>query len=484
MDDLCFTPATELVAMVRSKAVSPVEVIAAVQRNIEQQEPHLNALAASLPDQAMEAAKQAEAAVLRNEALGMLHGIPVTVKDFADTKGVKTERGSYIIKGFVPNDDAPIVTRLKNAGAIVIAKTTTSEFGWKATSHSPLTGITHNPWKLGYNAGGSSAGAAAAAAAGYGPLHQGGDAAGSIRLPAHFCGIYGLKPTFGRVPLVPIDIGDCSAHLGPMTRTVADAALMLQVMAGPHPLDQFSCEMPPARYVERLNEWPRGKKIALSIDLGHARVDPQVRDLVRSAAKVFEDDLGATVTEISPDWGKLGPELIRFFWASHETAYATYLAQWRDKMDPGLVACINAAAGYTVGDYQRMRERKRDYCAAIHRMFQAWDYLITPTASVPAFPADRLQPADWPQHEWDWFAWAEFSYPFNFASNPAASIPCGFTREVLPVGMQIVGRRFDDLGVLQASAAFERARPWTDQRPPLKRQALETSCVCRGRDRI
>lgn len=467
MNDLCFTPAIELAALLRTKAVSPIEVLQAVQSHIERQEPHLNALATSVPDLAMEAARAAEAAMVRGDTVGPLHGVPVTIKDFSNTKGIRTARGSYVAAGFVPSEDAPIVTRLKNAGAIVIGKTTTSEFGWKATSHSPLTGITHNPWKQGYNAGGSSAGAAAAAAAGYGPLHQGGDAAGSIRLPAHFCGIFGLKPTFGRVPLVPTDIGDCSAHLGPMTRTVEDAALMLQIMAGPHPLDQFSCEMTPERYVERLNEWPTGKRIGLSLDLGHARVDPEVRNLVQAAAEVFEDDLGATVTEITPEWGKLGPELIRFFWASHETVHGKHLARWSDKMDPGLVACINSAKGYTVTDYQRMRERKRDYCAAIHRTFKTWDYLITPTASTAAFPAHLLQPQNWPQHKWDWFAWAEFSYPFNFASNPAASLPCGFTRDGLPIGLQIVGRRFDDLGVLRASAAFERVRPWSHKRPPL-----------------
>jgi aspartyl-tRNA(Asn)/glutamyl-tRNA(Gln) amidotransferase subunit A len=242
---------------------------------------------------------------------------------------------------------------------------------------------------------------------------------------------------------------------------------MLQVMAGPHPFDQFSCEMPPARYAEQLNGWTKSKRIALSLDLGHAKVDPEVKDLVLAAAKVFQDDLGATVTEIVPEWGKAGPELIRFFWSAHETANAKYLSRWRDKMDPGLVACIEAAMQYSVMDYQRMRERKRDYCAAIHQTFEVWDYLITPTASVAAFPAHLLQPPSWPQHEWDWFSWAEFTYPFNFAANPAAAIPCGFTRNGLPVGFQIVGRRFDDLGVLQASAAFERVRPWQQNRPPL-----------------
>ncbi len=466
-EDLCFASAVELLPLLRRRDVSPIELMRAVQTNIERQEPKLNALAVRLAEEAMEAAAGAETAIVRGDAVGPLHGIPVTIKDFSNTKGIKTERGSHILKGSVPDNDAPVVTRLKNAGAIVIGKTTTPEFGWKATSHSPLTGITHNPWRLGLNAGGSSAGAAAAAAAGYGPLHQGGDGAGSVRLPAHFCGIYGLKPTFGRVPVVPTDTGDCSAHIGPMTRSVADAAAMLEVMAGPHALDQFSCEQPPLAYLDRLNGWSKGKKVAFSTDLGHARVDPEVKEIVEGAAKVFENELGAVVVDIVPEWGKCGPELIRFFWASHETSHARYLAQWQDKMDAGLVACIKSALGYTVMDYQRMRERKRDYCAAIHRMFQSWDYFIMPTASVAAFPANLLQPPDWPQHEWDWFSWAEFTYPFNFAGNPAASIPCGMTRAGLPIGLQIVGRRFDDLGVLQASAAFEKARPWRERRPPL-----------------
>jgi aspartyl-tRNA(Asn)/glutamyl-tRNA(Gln) amidotransferase subunit A len=195
-------------------------------------------------------------------------------------------------------------------------------------------------------------------------------------------------------------------------------------------------------------------------------VDPEVKRLVTDAAKTFAQDLGAEVIDIVPEWGRLGPDLIRFFWPSHETIHVRHLPEWRDKMDPGLAACIDSARANTVIDYQRMRERKRDYCAAIHRLFETFDYLITPAASVAAFPAELLNPPDWPQHEWDWFSWAEFTYAFNFAGNPAASVPCGFTPEGLPVGLQIIGRRFDDLGVLQASAAFERARPWQATRPP------------------
>jgi aspartyl-tRNA(Asn)/glutamyl-tRNA(Gln) amidotransferase subunit A len=285
-------------------------------------------------------------------------------------------------------------------------------------------------------------------------------------MPSHFCGVFGLKPTFGRVPYYPVGSGDYTSHMGPMTLTVADSALMLQVMAGPHPLDHTTCEAGPADYLGRLHEGVRGKRIAYSPDLGVARVDPDVAALVKSAVARFTE-LGATVEEVKAPWAAPGPEMIRFFWAAHMTRLTPHLAKWEAKMDPGLVACIKAAHDYSVADYQLARDRKMAYVAAIHRWFEDWDFLLTPSVSVAAFPAELLMPKHWPQHEWDWLSWAEFSYPFNMSWNPAGNVPCGFTAEGLPVGLQIVGRRFDDLGVLQASAAFEQAQPWADRRPVL-----------------
>jgi aspartyl-tRNA(Asn)/glutamyl-tRNA(Gln) amidotransferase subunit A len=395
-----------------------------------------------------------------------LHGVPVTIKDLIETAGVPTERGSVALKGTVPTVDAPVVTRLRDAGAISLGKTTTSEFGWKGVSHSPLTGVTHNPWKLGYNAGASSAGAGVAAAAGFGPLHVGSDGAGSIRMPSHFCGIFGLKPSYGRVPNWPVPNNDQTSHVGPMTRTVADAALMLKVMSGPHSWDHTSLEAPPEDYPNLLDRDLSGLRIGYSPDLGHARVDGDVAALVEGAVKAFTD-IGCTVDEAATPFGPEGPELIRFLWSAHEQAFAGHLAEWEGRMDPGLVACIRAGMGHSMEDYLNMRARKLAYVEQIHRFFDAWDLLLTPAVSVAAFPAEQLQPEGWPAHAWDWVMWAEFSYPFNFSGNPAASVPCGFTEAGLPVGLQIVGRRFDDLGVLQAAAAFERARPWADKRPPL-----------------
>jgi len=286
-------------------------------------------------------------------------------------------------------------------------------------------------------------------------------------MPAHFSGVYGLKPTYGRVPQSPVAASDHTVHLGPLTRTVADAALMLRTMAGPHPDDHTSLEAGPADYPRHLGHRPRGPRIAYSPDLGHARVDPEVADLVAKAVAAFESDLGWRVEAVKTPWGPKGPDLARFFWPAHFSRHADRVAEFGDRMDPGFVACIEAGRHITMADYQKMRLVKYAYCAEINHFFDDWDFLLTPAVSVAAFPAELLQPRHWPQHPWDWLSWAEFSYPFNLSQNPAASLPCGFTREGLPVGLQIVGRRFDDLGVLQMSAAFEAARPWASRRPSL-----------------
>ena len=461
-----FMPATEWAEKIRTKQMSPVEAMRALLDRITALDPKINAFVHLAADRAMDAARAAEKALMGGERIGRLHGVPVTIKDLCWTKDMPTQNGSLTSKGFQPVEDTPVVPRLKAEGAIVLGKTTTSEFGWKGVSESPLTGITHNPWKHGMNAGASSAGAGAAAAAGFGPLHQGSDGAGSIRMPAHFCGVFGIKPSFGRVPYYPVGTGDLTSHMGPMTRTVADGALMLELMAGPHHLDYTTLEAWPAAYSARLGEGIKGKKIAYSPDLGVARVDPEVAALVKSAAARFSD-LGARVEEVSIPWSQPGPELIRFFWSAHVTIRKPLLAKWEKQMDPGLVACIRDAENIRIDEYQAARERKMRYVTDIHRWFENWDFLLTPSVSVAAFPAEKLMPDHWPSHPWDWISWAEFSYPFNMSWNPASNVPCGFTADGLPVGLQIVGKRFDDLGVLQASAAFELVQPWAGKRPAL-----------------
>ena len=465
-EELGFTPATQLASMIRSKALSPVELVRAVLDRIEKLNPALGAFCTVTAETALAAGRAAEQAVMRGGALGPLHGLPFSVKDLALTGGVRSMFGSHIFAQRVPDTDAPFVRRLREAGGILVGKTTTPEFGWKALGDSPLTGITRNPWNPAMTTGGSSAGAGAAAAAGLGPLHQGSDGAGSIRIPSAFCGIVGHKPTYGRVAMWPVSNTDSTSHAGPMTRTVADAALMLSVMAGPDPWDQTSLEAPPADYVGLLDRGVRGRRIAFSPDLDGLRVDADVAALVRTAAAAFET-LGCTVEEVRPGFAD-SAEIVRCLWSSHYAGnYGQYVAEWGARMDPGLLACIEHGRRYSAVDYVAVRGRKLAHWDSVRALFERYDLLLTPTVSVAAFPVGRLNPEHFPQHPWDWLPWASFSYPFNFTGQPAATVPAGFTSAGLPVGLQIVGRRFDDLGVLQAAAAFEQARPWAARRPAL-----------------
>ena len=465
--DLCFTPATELATMIRTKQLSPVEVTRAVLERIERVNGRLNAFCTLTAEAALDRARQAEATVMRGGPLGLLHGVPFSIKDLAFTRGVRTMSGSHIFATRVPDVDAPFVRRLHAAGGIMLGKTTSPEFGWKALGDSPLTGITSNPWNTAMTTGGSSAGAAAAAAAGLGPLAHGSDGAGSIRIPSSFCGVYGLKPTYGRVPMWPISNNDYASHNGPMTRTVADAALMLSVMAGPDDWDKSALDAPPADYVGRLGDGVRGLRVAFSADLDGLRVDPDVAAIVVKAARAFQD-LGAVVEDVKPGFAE-SHRIIRLLWNAHEAGnYARYLPEWRSRMDPGLVASIEDGLRYSVTEYVEARGEKLAYCDSVRPLFERYDLLLTPSVSVTAFEVGRLNPVHWPQHPWDWFPWAGFSYPFNFTGHPAASVPAGFTAAGMPVGLQIVGRRNADLTVLQASAAFEQARPWAPRRPTLE----------------
>ena len=463
--DLCYTPATELLSLIRTKQLSPVDLCRALLGRIEHVNPKLNAFCAITADAALDAARRAERATARGETLGPLHGLPFTIKDLAFTRGVRTMSGSFIFERRVTDVDAPYVRRLKEAGGVMVGKTTTPEFGWKALGDSPLTGITRNPWNPGMTSGGSSAGAAVAAAAGLGPLHQGSDGAGSIRIPSAFCGIYGFKPTYGRVPMWPVSNTDLTSHTGPMTRTVADAALLLGVMAGPDDWDRTSLDAAPEDYAGRLHEGIKGLRVAWSPNLGGLRVDGEVAALAKRAALAFQE-LGCAVEEVSdPRWPDT-EEMIRVMWNAHYAGnFVQYLDQWRERMDPGLVAAIEDGRRYSAAHYVEMRGKKFGHSDAVRTLFDTYDLLLTPSVSVTAFEVGRLNPPHFPQHEWNWFPWASFSYPFNFTGQPAATVPAGLTPAGMPVGLQIVGRRRADLTVLQASAAFEQARPWASKRP-------------------
>ena len=445
-----------LAELVRTRKVSPVDIIDDLLVRLDEIEPKLNAFVVLDRDGARSAARDLEAAVMRGDALGALHGVPVTIKDIQAVAGLPTRRGSRRSDPSPAAADSGAVARLRSAGAIIVGKTTMTEQGWTAVGENPLTGATQNPWRIGLTPGGSSSGAAALAAAGCGPLHLGTDGAGSVRLPAHFCGVVGFKPTFGTVPYVPTPNNGQLSHLGPIARDVADAELMLEVMAGAHPLDLFSH---PAGYRRTASRGVAGLRIAFSPDLGHARVDPEIAACVNRAVPAFEA-LGAKVEIVSPSWGPRGPELIRALWGAPLMAFSPTDAASEKEMDAAFVACLHDSAGVTWRDVNSAQAQRLAYAADVGHWFAEWDLMITPSASVAAFPHGRQVPDHWPHHAWDWLAWAEFSYPFNLSHCPAVSVPCGLTPEGLPVGLQIAGPRFADALVMRAAAAFLDAWPF------------------------
>lgn len=450
--------AHDMAALVRQKRASPVEIVEDVLARIAALEPRLNAFVALDAEGARAAARAAESAVMAGEALGPLHGVPVTIKDVQAVAGLPTRRGSRLSDPSPAAVDAPAVARLRAAGAVILGKTTTTEQGWTAVSENPLTGATDNPRKPGYTAGGSSSGAAALAAAGCGPLHLGTDGAGSVRLPAHFCGVVGFKPTFGMVPYVPVPNNGALSHIGPIARDPADAELMLEVMAGAHPADHTT--LPGGFRRDPAGHDLTGLRIAYSPDLGHARVDPDIAMQVEAAARVFET-LGARVELTTPAWGPLGPDLIRALWGPPLLPYCPVDDRAEAAMDPGFVACLRETGQASWRDLHAAQARRHAYAGAVGPWFaEGWDLLLTPSASVAAFPHGRQVPDHWPPHPWDWLVWAEFSYPFNLAHCPAVSVPCGLTPEGLPVGLQIVGPRLSDPLVMRAARAFLQAQPF------------------------
>ncbi len=466
-DDLCWLSATELAAQIRKKKVSPVEVVDAVLERIERVNPLLNAFVTVTANEAERAAKAAERALgKRSVTLGPLHGVPFSVKDLVVTRGIRTTFGTPLYADNVPAEDAPMVARLTAAGAIMIGKTNTPTFGWLGATHNLLFGATKNPWRLDRTPGGSSGGASAAIAAGLAPLAIGTDGGGSIRIPASFAGIFGHKPSYGRIPTYPASATWSLSHIGPMTRTVADAALMLQVSAGPDERDPYSLPRDGVDYVRAIRNGIKGLRVAYADDLGFAEaVDPEVRRAAAKAARVFRD-LGCRVEAAAPRWPSPGECWYDIFCGG----LATRLAPFRDRradIDPGLYRIIETTLANSPAKYVQAWFDRLAWWQHPRAFFERYDLLLTPTVSCPAFPLGLDSPGEVAGKPVAPYAWLPFTYPFNLTGQPAASVPCGFTRAGLPVGLQIVGRRFDDATVLRAAAAFERARPWASARPPI-----------------
>ena len=465
-DDLCWLSATELAARIRRKKASPVEVIDAVLDRIDRVNPRLNAYVTVTADEARRAARAAERAVMRRSArLGPLHGVPFSVKDLVLTRDVRTTFGTLLFRDHVPTEDAPMVARLRAAGAIMVGKTNTPTFGWIGATHNLLFGATRNPWHPERTPGGSSGGASAAVAAGLGPLAIGTDGGGSIRIPASFTGIFGLKPSFGRVPTYPPS-GTFLSHIGPMTRTVADAALMLQVSAGPDDRDPYSLPAERMDYVRGLARRIRGLRVAYAGDLGFVQVvDPEIAAACAKAARVFRE-LGCRVDTVKPGWPSARECWFEIFYGSVAVRLFPFRDR-RDEIDPGLANIVDHVLANPPTKYAEAWAARLAWCQHPRTLFEKYDLLLTPTVACPAFGLGLDFPTEVAGRHVEPMMWTPFTFPFNLTGQPAASVPCGFTKGGLPIGLQIVGRRFDDATVLRAAAAFERARPWTRARPPV-----------------
>lgn len=439
----------------RAGRFSPVDVMADVLARMESIEPVLNAICYSNPEEAMAAARSSAARWCEGRPSGPLDGVPFTIKDLVLSRGWPTLRGSKTVSPDQPwDDDAPVVTRLRRAGAIAFAKTTTPEFGWKGVTDSPLTGITRNPWNTKCTPGGSSGGAAAAAAAGIGPLHIGTDGGGSIRIPAAFCGVVGHKPSAMRVAAWPPSPFGTLATVGPITCSVRDAALMLDCMSGPDSRDWLTHEMPPVfPFLERQEKEMGSLRIAYSPDLGYARVDKEVAEAVRRAVLALED-AGFVIDEVAPPFADPTENFIRHWAVGAYNGLRVLSDEQFAKLEKPLQEVVELGRRTALTDYLDAMNARVALGAKMRAFHECYDLLLTPSLAVTAFAAGQLMPGDGKVGDEEgvmqssslaargleeWLSWTPFTYPFNLTGQPAMTLPCGLSEAGLPIGLQIIG---------------------------------------------
>ena len=465
-DDLCYTAALDLVALYRTKRVSPVEVAKVVLERIERLNPVLNCYCYCNHADVLDEARRSEDRWGKGEPLGLLDGVPVSIKDLLLTKGWPTLCGSRLINPAGPwNEDDPAVARLRESGAVLLGKVTTPEFGNSGITDSPLTGVTVNPWDTSRTTGGSSGGGVAAVAAGLGPLSVGTDAGGSIRTPSSFCGLVGLKPTFGRVAQYPdTDWGGISVS-GPIARTASDAALLMAVIAQPDVRDGKCLPRDDRDYVAESAGGVEGFRVAFSPDLGFMPVTPVIASIVQAAAERFEE-LGAHVEEVDPPFDD-PIEIFNTIWSPNiaTALIARFSNDQLAKLGDETRDTLEEAKSISLDAFVEA-ERQRDLL--VHRMRQfheAYDLLLTPMSIVAPFETIHRMPPEWDtKRAW---VWELPTFPFNFSRQPALTVPCGFTDSELPVGLQIVGPIYEDARTLRAARAYQEAYPTTDRRPLL-----------------
>lgn len=472
--DICSLSAGIVAEEIRARRLSAVEVTQAALERMESLEPTLHAFCTPTPEQALTEARRVDAMLASGRDVGVLAGVPVAIKDLICTRGIKTASGCVAYEGFVPDEDDVAVARLRSADAIILGKTNVSELGYSGIGENPLFPTTCNPWDPLLTSGGSSAGSGAAVAAGMAPLALGSDGGGSIRIPASFCSLFGMKPSMGRVPLYPgtrderfpgMSSWESVEHIGPMSRSVQDGALMLSVIAGPDERDRHSLPSVDFDWHESTRgELPR-LRIAYSADLGYTAVDPAVRSIVAEAVLVFDRDLGCLVEEVVPDW----PDPYEAFMAV--VASESDLRGLRalvdrvgaDRMSPHLVDFINQQ--WTAEEFTDALMVRKALKNRMSRLMRDYDLLVTPTLAVPPFELGIRGPATIDGRPVRENEWHNFTFPVNLTGQPAASVPAGWADGDRPVGMQIIGRHLADRLVLRASAAFEAAAPWISHQP-------------------
>ncbi|MAE64011.1 MAG: amidase [Phycisphaeraceae bacterium] len=466
MSELCFLDATELVRLMRSGELSARQVMAAHLEQIERVNPKVNAIVTLLPDRAMDGANAADEALARGEDVGSLHGLPIAHKDLVTTKGVRTTFGSPIFSDFVPEEDDLIVERFRDAGAIMIGKTNTPEFGAGSQTFNEVFGATLNPYDLTKTCGGSSGGAAVALACGLLPIADGSDMGGSLRNPASFCNIVGFRTSPGRVPMWPRETGWFPISVsGPMARTVADAALMLSAMAGPDPRSPIAIREPGSVFAKPLDRDLRGVRVAWCGNLGDFPVDSRVTAAVDGERAAFED-LGCKIDDEHPDF-RDADEAFRVWraWAL-EARFGPMMQTHRDRFKDTIIWNVEQGAQLTGPQIARAEQKRTQLYHRVRRFMGTYEFLVLPVTQVPPFDVTCPYITEIDGVTLDTYIdWMKSCYYITVTGLPAISVPCGFTPEGLPVGVQIVGRHEDDFGVLQIAHAFEQATAVGRRRP-------------------
>ncbi len=457
-DEVLSMPAAELVEHYRAKQVSPVEVVTAALARIRKLHPIYNAFVLVDEEFALNRARESESRWQRGAPLGLVDGVPATVKDLILTKGWPTRRGSRTIDPDQPwEEDGASVARMKEQGAVFLGKTTTPEFGWKGVTDSPLTGTTCNPWDTRMTPGGSSGGAAVAAALRMGTLHIATDGGGSIRIPAGFSGLFGFKPTWGIVPVHPHSPALTLWHQGPISRTVSDAALMLTVIARPDARDWYQAPPLNIDYRQGLEDGAKGLRIAYSATLGYAKVDPEVAKLVEKSVQAFAE-LGAQVEPV--DLALDDPiSIMQPLWAvALAMAVAPMTPAQRALCDQPMLELAQPGFHLSALEYRQIEKQRENFARRMTELHADYDLLVTPQLTTTAFAVNHEVPPNTQMKRW--WQWSPFTYAFNLSQQPAATVPCGFAHNGLPVAMQLVGAKFADALVLRAARAYEHAHPF------------------------